>query len=103
MTSAMQTWDSMAAKGCKDIPTRNIDRLAEGGARFTSGYVTGSMRGPSRAGFITDRLQSTFGTYSNPKQPLNPTHRLPAGMPTIASELQKLGYRTGGNGNLKGE
>ena len=84
--------------GCRDIPTPNIDRLAKDGARFTSGYVTGSMCGPSRAGFLTGKVQSTFGWYKNPRQPLNPTHGLPKGIKTIASEMQNLGYRTGGVG-----
>ena len=33
------------------IPTPHIDKLAADGVRFTSGYVTWHMCGPSRAGF----------------------------------------------------
>lgn len=50
-------------QGCQDISTPNIDQLANEGARFSQGYVTGCMCGPSRAGFITGRIQSTFGYY----------------------------------------
>lgn len=46
--------------GCIDIPTPHIDQLAEDGVRFTSGYVTYHMCGPSRAGFLSGRIQSTF-------------------------------------------
>ena len=84
--------------GCKDIPTPHIDSLAEDGARFTSGYVTGPMCGPSRAGFITGRVQSRFGWYGNPHQPLNPTHGLPTGIKTVAHWMQEQGYVTGGVG-----
>lgn len=41
--------------GCKDIPTPNIDRIAESGVVCTSGYVLYSVCGSSRAGFMTGR------------------------------------------------
>jgi arylsulfatase A-like enzyme len=83
--------------GCKDIPTPHIDQIAAEGVRFTSGYVTAPMCGPSRAGFLTGRIQSTFGYYKNVSQPLDPAEGLPK-METIASLLQKQGYVTGGVG-----
>lgn len=87
----------LGSYGCEDIPTPNIDRLAEEGARFTSAYVTWPMCGPSRAGFLTGRNQSTFGYYKNQTSPLDPNQGLPK-METIASLLQKQGYVTGGVG-----
>lgn len=84
--------------GCKDIRTPRLDQLASQGVRFTSAYVTGSMCGPSRAGFITGRNQSCFGYYSNARNPLDPKQGLPAGTTTVASYLQAQGYRTGGVG-----
>lgn len=83
--------------GCEDIPTPNIDQLAAEGARFTSGYVTWPMCGPSRAGFLTGRNQSSFGYYKNQTSPLDPKQGLPK-MDTIASLLQRQGYVTGGVG-----
>ncbi|SMP38949.1 Arylsulfatase A [Neorhodopirellula lusitana] len=83
--------------GCKDIPTPNIDQLAAEGVRFTSAYVTGNMCGPSRAGFLTGRHQSTFGYYQNVSQPFDPAQGLPR-IKTIASLLQQQGYVTGGVG-----
>ena len=47
--------------GCKDIPTPHIDSIARNGIRFTSGYTTYSVCGPSRAGFMTGRYQQRFG------------------------------------------
>ena len=85
-------------QGCKDISTPNIDKLAASGARFSQGYVTGCMCGPSRAGFITGRTQSTFGYYKNANQVLDPKQGLPADMKTFAHFLQEQGYVTGGVG-----
>ena len=84
--------------GCKDIPTPNIDGLAASGARFSSGYVTAPICGPSRAGFITGRIQSTFGWYGNPSAPLDPKQGLPPNIKTIAHFMQEQGYVTGGIG-----
>ena len=55
------------------------------------------MCGPSRAGFLTGRNQSTFGYYRNQTSPLDPNQGLPK-METIAGLLQKQGYVTGGVG-----
>ncbi len=84
--------------GCKDIRTPNIDKLAHNGGRFTSAYVTGCMCGPSRAGFITGRNQSSFGYYKNPPKPLDPSQGFSEGTLTFASLLQQQGYTTGGVG-----
>ncbi len=84
--------------GCKDIPTPNIDKLAESGAICSSAYVTGPMCGPSRAGFITGRMQSTFGWYGNPGAPLDPKQGLPSSVNTVAAYMQEQGYITGGVG-----
>ncbi|MCL4107177.1 UNVERIFIED_CONTAM: hypothetical protein GTU68_032992 [Idotea baltica] len=84
--------------GCIDIPTPNIDKLAKSGAIVTSGYVTGPMCGPSRAGFITGKMQSSFGWYGNPGAPLDPKQGLPATVKTFTHYLQDQGYITGGVG-----
>src|SRR6056297_3074702 len=52
--------------GCQDIPTPNIDRIAENGVQFTSGYVTYAVSSPSRAGLITGRYPQRFGFERNP-------------------------------------
>lgn len=85
-------------QGCKDIDTPNIDQLAASGVRFSQGYVTGCMCGPSRAGFLTGHVQSTFGYYVNASQPLDPKQGLPANTKTVAHFMRDQGYVTGGVG-----
>ncbi|MGJ8656602.1 MAG: sulfatase-like hydrolase/transferase [Akkermansiaceae bacterium] len=90
-------YNDLGSYGCKDIPTPHLDKLAEDGVRFTSGYVTWPMCGPSRAGFLTGKHQSKFGYYKNVSAPFDPNQGLPK-METIASLLKKQGYVTGGVG-----
>ena len=90
-------YNDVGCYGCKDIPTPHIDSLAKEGVRFTSGYVTWHMCGPSRAGFLTGRNQASFGYYKNASLPFDPKQGLPK-METIASLLQEQGYVTGGVG-----
>lgn len=52
--------------GSKVIRTPNIDALAAGGVRFTSGYVSHPVCSPSRAGLLTGRYQERFGYEFNP-------------------------------------
>lgn len=49
----------------KRVATLHIDRLAAEGAKFTEGYVTCSVCGPSRAALMTGRYQQRFGLYAN--------------------------------------
>jgi arylsulfatase A-like enzyme len=52
--------------GCTDIPTPNLDALANAGVRCTSGYVSGPYCSPTRAGLLTGRYQTRFGHEFNP-------------------------------------
>lgn len=90
-------YNDLGVYGCKDIPTPHLDKLANEGVRFTSGYVTWPMCGPSRAGFLTGKHQSKFGYYTNVSAPFDTRQGLPK-MDTIASLLKKQGYVTGGVG-----
>lgn len=90
-------FSDLGVYGCKDIPTPHMDKLANDGVRFTSGYVTWPMCGPSRAGFLTGKHQSKFGYYENVSAPFDVKQGLPK-MDTIGSLLQKQGYVTGGVG-----
>ncbi|WP_435896174.1 sulfatase [Oceaniferula spumae] len=90
-------YSDLGCYGNKEIPTPHIDSLAQQGMRFTSGYVTWPMCGPSRAGFLTGRHQSKFGYYQNVSQPFDARQGLPK-MATIASLMKKQGYATAGVG-----
>jgi len=82
--------------GCVDIPTPHIDSIANSGVKFTNAYVSYSVCGPSRAGFITGRYSQRFGFERNPQYlPSDPNMGLPLGETTIAEALGKTGYRCG--------
>ena len=89
-------YSDVGYNGCKDIPTPNIDSLAEQGVVFDAGYVTYSVCGPSRAGFITGRYQQRFGFERNPQYRTDdPGMGLPKEEVTIADVLKKAGYTSG--------
>src|SRR5688572_28548236 len=81
--------------GAKDIPTPNIDALANSGIRFTNAYVTGPYCSPTRAGLMTGRYPQRFGHEFNIGG--TATHA-EAGLPleevTLADRLKAAGYRT---------
>ena len=87
--------------GCQgytqQIPTPNIDSIAQSGVRFTSGYVSGPYCSPTRAGLMTGRYQQRFGHELNP----GPAESTPdnVGLPvtetTIGDRFNAAGYATG--------
>ena len=83
-------------QGNSEIPTPNIDALANEGIRFTDGYVTGPYCSASRAAIMSGRYQTRFGYEKNPIGHLNEDPRI--GLPmkewTIAEHLQRSGYTT---------
>ncbi len=82
--------------GSTEIPTPNIDRIADNGIKFTSAYTTYSVCGPSRAGFITGRYQQRFGFERNPLYRVNDPHMgLPLDEMTIAESVSEVGYTSG--------
>lgn len=78
--------------------TPNIDRIGMQGVRFTDGYATAPMCGPSRAGLMTGRYQERFGfEYNNggAQRDLAQGLGLAIGEVTIAQLLKNAGYHTG--------
>ena len=90
-----QGWWDVGFNGCTDIPTPNIDRIAREGVRFSDGYVTDSVCGPSRAGLITGRYQDRFGASRNPTiDPSVPDNGVPRTERNLAELLGPRGYKT---------
>lgn len=90
-----QGYGDVGFNGCKDIPTPNIDRIAANGVKFSNGYVSYAVCGPSRAGLITGRYQDRFGFGRNPiLAPEDPNMGLPLSEETLARVLGRVGYRS---------
>ena len=89
-------YGELGCYGGREIPTPNLDRLAAGGVRFTSGYVTAPFCAASRAALLTGRYQTRFGFEFNPIGPKNfaPGVGLPLAETTLADRLRDAGYAT---------
>jgi len=75
----------------KDVNTPNIDRLAEQGVRFTSGYASAYVCAPTRAGLLTGRYQQRFGFYTASDSRTG----MPLSEVTVADLMKTKGYVTG--------
>lgn len=84
-------YGEISIHGCKDVTTPNIDSIAAGGVRCTSGYVTAPACIPCRAGLITGQYQQRFGYESNSDFHLG----LPDQNLTFAQIAKSAGYATG--------
>lgn len=90
-----QGFGDVGFNGCRDIPTPNIDRIAQNGVKFSSGYVSYSVCAPSRAGLLTGRYQDRFGYSRNPLyRPFDETIGLPLSEQMLAEYLRQSGYST---------
>lgn len=90
-----QGWGDVGFNGCTDIPTPNLDRLAESGVSFQCGYATHPYCSPSRAGLLTGRYQAHFGHESNvPVGEGTENDGLPLNQLMISELLHQHGYQT---------
>lgn len=88
-------YGDLGCYGAKQIKTPNIDRLAAGGVRFTSGYAPSSTCTPTRYAVMT-------GEYGW-RQPMKKTGILDGDAPlciepgrlTLPAMLRQAGYQTG--------
>ena len=89
-------YNDVGFNGSKDIPTPNIDRIAQKGVKFTNGYTPYPVCSPSRAGFITGRYQQRFGYERNAQyRPNDPNMGLPQTEKTIPEVIGQVGYTSG--------
>ena len=92
-------YDNVGSYGCLDIPTPNIDSLANNGVRCTNGYVTHPVCSASRAGLITGRYQERFGyEYQVQGDDTNPRLGLPMSEMLLPQLLKPAGYVCGAIG-----
>ncbi len=90
LTDDMGYGDVRAFKPESKIPTPHLDKLAESGMKFTDAHASGSSCITSRYGLLTGRYPFRAETLNWREEPLIEENRW-----TIASVLQKNGYRTG--------
>jgi arylsulfatase A-like enzyme len=78
--------------------TPNIDRIGMQGVRFTDGYASAPVCGPSRAGLQTGRYQERFGfEYNNgpAAREAREGYGLDTNEITMAQLMKRAGYHTG--------
>ena len=85
-------YGDVGAYGAKDIPTPNMDKLANGGVRFTNGYATSATCTPSRYALLTGRYPWRQGAKILPgTAPLI----IDTAQMTLPKMLAAQGYHTG--------
>ncbi len=90
-------YGELGCYGGRQIPTPQLDALAQRGVRFTQGYVAAAFCAASRAGLLTGRYPTRFGFENNPvgAQNVDPRVGLPRDELTLAARLRDTGYATG--------
>lgn len=88
-------------QGSQEMKTPNLDALAQTGVKFTQGYVSASVCGPSRAGLMTGRYQQKFGFeennvpgYMSQSGLTGDDMGIPLNELTMADYLKTLNYKT---------
>jgi arylsulfatase A-like enzyme len=88
-----QGYGDLSCMGNTDFRTPHLDALAASGARFTNWYSNSPVCSPSRAALLTGRYPGNAGVRA-----ILAGHRTATGLPpttsTLATALQRLGYRT---------
>lgn len=83
----------LSCYGRRDYETPNLDQLAKGGIKFTSAYANSPVCSPTRLALMTGRYQYRYP--AGLEEPLGFADvGLTPELPTLPSELKKLGYQT---------
>ena len=97
-------WTDLRCYGSKFIDTPNIDKLAEGGLKFTDFYAAGSVCSPTRAAVQSGQNQARIGITTHIPGHWRPfervqtpqvTMKLPLDIVTVGEAMKKSGYKTG--------
>lgn len=88
-----QGYYDLGCYGAKEVRTPHIDRLADGGVRFTSYYAAAPICSPSRAGLLTGRYPRRFGMETWVRR-ADSMRGIPPDELTIAELLKAEGYAT---------
>jgi arylsulfatase A-like enzyme len=83
-------YGDIGVSGCTDIPTPNIDRLAEEGVYCTASYIVNPPCCPSRCSLMLGQYGQRFGKYG-----MSRGLPIPEDRPTLAEFLRDHGYVTG--------
>ncbi|MEX1048501.1 MAG: sulfatase-like hydrolase/transferase [Akkermansiaceae bacterium] len=86
------SWAQPGAYGGKLVPTPAMDAIARNGVRFTDGYVSACVCGPSRVALLTGRYQARSGHDANGG---GEGREMVLSETTIAQKMKSAGYTTG--------
>lgn len=90
ITTDQQRWDALSLFGTPGYRTPHIDRIGREGLTFDRGYTPSPVCTPARVSMITGQQSTRHGAYTIGMAPVPAL----AG-PTLGTELQRAGYRTG--------
>jgi len=79
--------------GNSEVRSRNIDRLAREGTRFTNAFTTAPVCSPSRSAFMTGMYQTSIDAHNHRSHRDDGFH-LPEGVRVISSWFRQAGYFT---------
>lgn len=88
-----QGYGDLSCMGATDFRTPHLDALAARGVRFREWYAGAPVCSPSRASLLTGRYPGNAGVRSI-LGGRRTTSGLPRSVPTLASALRNIGYRT---------
>ena len=99
-------WTDLSCQGSRYYETPNIDKLAAGGIRFTSGYTCGPNCQPTRAALMSGQYGPRTGIYtvgsidrfdwqSRPLRPVDNAEHVPADRELLGAAIKRAGYATG--------
>jgi len=83
--------DALAAHGCPDVHTPNMDRLVNRGVSFMESYSTNPLCSPARSSFFTGRMPVETGVVDNGLA-------IRAGIPRMGAWFRQAGYETAYSG-----